>query len=163
MFHSPSVHTSRPSRAFTQSGFRDWKHSTGANGRQISHNNCHSAWQQFKASSKSGSVADQLGTLRAEQIKRNNHYMITISDVIRLCCRQKIGLRGHDESPKSSNRGNFLDLVARHDQVIDDKLRNGPKNAKYTSHMIQNQIISIMASQVRQIICTSVHKAGFFQ
>ena len=79
LFGSPSVCTSRPERAFTQVGFRDWKHATGAKGALMVHHNCLShkesviAWQQFKASSKSGSIADQLGTLRAEQIKRNNH------------------------------------------------------------------------------------------
>ena len=171
LFGSPSACTSRPERTFTQVGFRDWKHATGAKGALSIHHSCLShkesvvAWKQLKASSKSGSVADQLGTLRAEQIKRNNHYMTSISNVLLLCCKQEIALRGHDERPESSNRGNFLeimDLLSRHDQIIHDRLAHGPKNAKYTSPTIQNNIIAIMASQVRSSICSSVHKAGFY-
>ena len=60
-------------QTFTQIGFREWKHATGAKAALSIHHNCllHKesvvAWKQFKASSKSGSVADQLSTLRAEQ------------------------------------------------------------------------------------------------
>ena len=91
--------------------------------------------------------------------------MTSISNVLLLCCKQEIALRGHDERPESSNRGNFLeimDLLSRHDQIIHDRLAHGPKNAKYTSPTIQNNIIAIMASQVRSSICSSVHKAGFY-
>ena len=91
--------------------------------------------------------------------------MISVSDVLLLCCKQEIALRGHDERPESSNRGSFLDimdLLSSHDQIIHDRLENGPKNAKYTSPMIQNSIITIMASQVRRSICSSVRMAGFY-
>lgn len=41
-------------------------------------------------------------------------------------------------------------------------LFHGPRNAKYTSHMIQNNILGIMASLVRKQICLSVQKARFY-
>ena len=49
------------------------------------------------------------------------------------------------------SRGNFLEilnLVANHDPVIKDQLKNGSKNAKYTSPAIQNSLISVMAGTV---------------
>ena len=52
-----STGTSRPEKAFTTLGFRDWKHATGSTGMLISHNNCIShkqaiiAWEQFKSTS----------------------------------------------------------------------------------------------------------------
>ena len=33
---------------------------------------------------------------------------------------------------------------------------------KYTSHMIQNNIIAVMATLLRKRICSSVQEAGFF-
>ena len=49
-------------------------------------------------------------------------------EVLLLCSKQEIGFQGHDESAASLNKGNFL---AKHNKVIEDRL----KNAKYTSHM----------------------------
>jgi hypothetical protein len=83
---------------------------------------------------------------------------MTIADVLLLCSKQEIAFHGHDESSSSLSKGNFLEilnLVAKHDKVIEDKLLNGPRNAKYTYHTIQN-IVSIMANLVRRI-CDSVN------
>ena len=80
-----------------------------------------------------------------------------VTDVILTCCKQDIALRlrGHRENAQSSNRGNFLQilsLVSRYVSVVDDRLSNGPRNAQYTSHNIQNTIINIMGRLLRQKI-----------
>ena len=43
-----------------------------------------------------------------------------------------------------------------------EKLSYGPRNAQYTSPAIQNEIINVMATMVRQEICTGVQQAGYF-
>lgn len=91
--------------------------------------------------------------------------MISVCDILRFCCKQEIALRGHDESSESSNRGNFFELMSlltRYNPIAHDRLLNGPQNAKYTSPLIQNTIIGIMASQIRQSICSSIQKASVF-
>ena len=139
---SPSTSSSRPEKAFTIAGFRDWKHATGSKGVLSTHNNCFShkesmvAWEQFKSTATTGSVAEQLGSNRAEQIKKNRHYIKTVAEVLLLCSKQELALRGNNESSESLNKGNFkeiLTLVARHDPVVADRLFHGPKNAIYTS------------------------------
>ena len=139
LVHHASNHTSRPEQAFTIDGFRDWKHAMGSKGILTTHNNCLShkesmiTWQHFKLAKKTGSVADQLGTLRSEQIKKNNQYMISVCDVLRFCCKQEIALRGHDESSESSNRGNFLELMSlltRYNPIVHDRLLNGPNTLR---------------------------------
>ena len=75
------------------------------------------------------------------------------------------GLKGHRETSESSNRGNFLEileLVASHDELVKDKLKNGPRNAIYTSPNIQNCLINILGDMVRSVICDGVRDAGFF-
>ena len=142
LFGSTSVCTSRPEKAFTTSRFRDWKHATGSKGILLSHNNCIShkqavvAREQFKATSKTGSVAEQLGSHRAEQIKKNRHYIKTVAEVLLLYNRQEIFFHGHDESSESLNKGNFkeiLSLVAKHDPVVAEIFFHGPRNALYSS------------------------------
>ena len=123
------------------------------------------AWQQFIAAEKHQSVAEQLGISRAEQIKKNWHYIMSIIEVLLLCSKQEIAFRGHDESDISLNKGNFkeiLSLVASHDPVVEERLSHGPQNAKYTSPTIQNNILSIMATLVRRRICASIQKSGFY-
>jgi hypothetical protein len=49
---------------------------------------------------------------------------MTIADVLLLCSKQEIAFHGHDESSSSLSKGNFLEilnLVAKHDKVIEDK------------------------------------------
>lgn len=171
LFVSPSVGYNRPERSFTEVAFRDWKHATGAKGVLARHANCIThkqstiAWNQSLALEKHHSVAEQLGIARAEQIKKNRHYVMTIIEVLLLCSKQEIALRGHDESDTSLNKGNFreiLEVIARHDSVVKDRLNHGPRNAMYSSPTIQNNILSIMASLVRRKICASVEKSGYY-
>ena len=66
-FGSGSIGRGRPEKAFTRNGFRDWKHATGNKGvlhsnNSYSHTQSVVAWEQFKAMSSSGSVAEQLGS-----------------------------------------------------------------------------------------------------
>ncbi len=135
----------------------------------VSHNNSYShkqstiAWEQFKATSSSGTVSEQLGNNRAEMIKKNRHYFQAISDIILTCCQQDTALHGHRETADSMNRGNFLEilsLLSKNDPIVADRLCIVPQNALYTSHNIQNTIINIMGSIVRQRICTSVQRAA---
>ena len=162
---SVSASTSRPEKTFSKTGFRDWKHATGAKGiltSCLSHKEAVVAWEQFQSTQQRGSVAELLGNVRAEQIQRKKHYIKTIAEVLLLCSKQEIEIRGHRESIDSTNKGNFgeiLDLVAKHDSVVEQRLLHGPRNAIYTS---QNTILNIMAKIVRSKICSSVKQAGFY-
>ena len=106
-----------------------------------------------------------LGISRTEQVAQNWHYIRTLAEIILLCSHQEITLRGHREGEESRNRGNFLEilnLIAIHDPVINERLKNGPKNAKYTSPDIQNTLINVMGRMVQESICSSVCKAGTY-
>ena len=90
---------------------------------------------------------------------------MSIIEVLLLCSKQEIALRGHDECDTSLNKGNFREIlnhVASHDFVVEERLSHGPRNAKYTSPTIQNNILSIMSTLVRRRICASVKKSGFY-
>ena len=163
---------SKCEQSFTLVGFKDWKHATGKGGvlskhdSSCAHRKSVLSWNQYKINSKCKmSISDQLGISRAQQLTQNRHYIKTLAEIILLCSHQEIALRGHRESDNSMNRGNFLEilnLVAVHDPLINDRLKNGPRNAKYTSPDIQNTLINVMARTVRESICSSVRKAGAY-
>ena len=111
--------SSHPESAFTVNGFRNWKHATGASGILNKHANCHShkqavvAWKQYKLATQRGStVSECLGNARSEMIQKNRYYIKSLLEVLLLCSKQGISIRGHKESNNSMNRGNFLSLVA---------------------------------------------------
>ena len=82
-----------------------------------------------------------------------------------MCSHQEIALCGHREGEDSLNRENFLqilNLFAVHDPVINDRLKNGPKTAKYISPDIHNTLINVMGNTVQELICSSVRKAGAY-
>ena len=73
--------------------------------------------------------------------------------------------RGHDESLDSKNMGNFIELIkftsTFNDKVASVVLENSPRNAKYTSPTIQNEILHILASNVRNTIREEIGDAKF--
>ena len=74
-------------------------------------------------------------------------------------------IRGHHEFDESNNKGNVLELMAlisKHVLVVCDRLNDGPRNATFTSHSIQNEIIHIIAEKTRNIICDGAKHAGVF-
>ena len=125
-----------------------------------------SSWHDFKLNEEHGtSVANRLDSARREQIPLNRHYLQSVAEVILLCSRLEIALRGHDESDVSLNKGNFrqiLEVVAKHDPVIKQRLEQGPRNATYLSPKVQNMLLRIMGDILRKRISDSVQRAGFF-
>ena len=121
---------------------------------------------QFKLNTKhSSTIADRMESSRSEVIATNRHYLKTLIQVLLLCARQEIALRGHRESNDSANRGNFLEIlsvVACHDSIVQQKLTSGPRNALYTSADIQNTLLNIMGKMIRKEVCSKVRNSGVF-
>ncbi len=166
------VGSGRAEHTFTKEGFRDWKHATGKEGILQGHASCFAhiqatrSWHDYKQNQEHGtSVADRLGSARNEQIRLNRHYLQSVAEVILLCSRLEIALRGHDESNSSLNKGNFrelLEVVAKHDPIVKERLEQGPRNATYLSPEVQNLLLRIMGDMLRKRISNEVKQAGFF-
>ena len=160
--------------AFTRKGFQDWKHALGKVGMlpkhdaSSTHKEAVLSWYDFIKNAKQGtSVAHRIDSTRKHQIETNRYYLKTLAEIVLLCARQGIGLRGHreSESSNSSNKGNFLEilhLVSSHDEVVREKLRKGPKNSIYIAPAIQNTLLTIMGSMVRKSVCDGARDAEFF-
>lgn len=87
----------------------------------------------------------------------------TLAQVLLVCAKQNLALRGHREHNELKNRGNFreiLALVANHDPVVNEKVQDGPRNAVYTSPEIQKVLLEIMGNAVRDKICRAVREVS---
>ena len=157
---------------FTQVGFCDWKHATGKSGMLAKHDNSFahtqaiSAWINYKTNSKRGSlIEDRVDSQRRQQIQSNRHYLKTLAEILLLCGKQDIPLRGHREHDPLLNRGNFLEIlqtISLHDQIVKEKIETGPRNAIYTSPGIQNSLLKILGDMIRKSVCDGVKEAKMF-
>ncbi|XP_023764862.1 uncharacterized protein LOC111913375 [Lactuca sativa] len=99
------------------------------------------------------------------QILKNRLRLKASIDTVHWLTFQACALRGHDETPNSKNRGNFLQLLkllaSYNDEVANVTLENVPYNSKYTSGDIQKEILSIIANKVRKHIRSEVGDSYF--
>jgi hypothetical protein len=97
--------------------------------------------------------------------ERNRLWLRTTIAAVKWLTSQFCALRGHDETPESKNRGNFIELVKLlaefNPEIVNVVLENAPLNAKYTSPDIQKEILSIIAMKIRKHIRDEVGDAKF--
>ncbi len=110
-----------------------------------------------------------------KRMEDNQKVVEALLKVIILCGRQGLALRGHrddhidwsedQEDHDAQNRGNFIELVrfrAETDGVLHAHLQYAPRNARYTSKTIQNQLIDVVGKRIRSDILSEVKAAKFF-
>ncbi|KAL7591212.1 hypothetical protein Lser_V15G31691 [Lactuca serriola] len=156
--------------AFTVKGFDNWKKvNDGKNCAFLKHIGCS---QHRNAVTFAENLMNQATHIENIIVKQNeaqilkNRLRLKASiDTVRWLTFQACALRGHDESPNSKNRGNFLQLLnllaSYNDEVANVILENAPYNSKYTSGDIQKEILSIIANKVRKHIRSEVGDSYF--
>ena len=162
-------------KAFTRTGFRDWKHATGKHGiltchdsKCATHKGSVVAWKQFKLTiANDASIGVHLDRQGKKIIEDNRQYVKALLESLLFCAQQGIALRGHRESMEdsSTNPGNFRSLVSlmsRHNDVLRRRLDEGPRNASWLGHHIQNELIQIMADMVLSSITAEVKDSCYF-
>ena len=97
----------------------------------------------------------------------NSKLLPVIVGRVLTCARQKLAFQGHKQAkidfsyPPTNNEGTFiamLRLLAKVDSDFERHLISGPRNAKYVSKTIQNEIMCITANQIRNVYkkCLSI-------
>lgn len=97
----------------------------------------------------------------------NQKVLESLIKIILLCGKQGLALRGHREDKISwmeddeahSNEGNFVELVrfrAETDPVLAQHLAKSPRNARYTSKTIQNELVEVIGECIRNDILADV-------
>ena len=132
-------------------------------------------WEEFlRMQENNTSVAQMLNVNYAKHIQENHHYLTAILKSVLLYCRQGIAFREHREDLANTklNHGDVLAisrLVSEYDKIVSSRLLDldsmGSKNlsnAKYTSHSIQNELISTAADIILESISAEVWTAKYF-
>ena len=153
---------------FTTRGCNKWKkigEKLKRHAESDAHKESMAKWMAYKQTKSSPTVADQLISQRASTVAANRMYISTLSQVAVLCARQGIALRGHDESSTSSNKGNYveiLELLASVMPELERQFRSLPNNAKYTSKVVQNDLLKAAGDVVIKQITDEIKDAEGF-
>ena len=94
----------------------------------------------------------------------NTKNLKIIIKLVLFCARQGIAFRGHDETNESSNKGNFIELIELVSSFIQSlfDFTSRDKTATYISKTIQNEIIDLLAKEVRVTISLEIKSNIFF-
>ena len=102
----------RSNPSFIVQGNRNWKECPNSIRKHASsdfHKTSYVHWIQGQHMQTTGdSVAQQLSRQYRKDVEENRKKLLK---VVRLFCKQNTPFRGHDESHRSSNRGNYLEIL----------------------------------------------------
>ena len=108
-----------------------------------------------------------------KQMEANKKVISSLLEIVLLCGKQGIAFCGHrddcfnweDTEYKHSNPGNFIELVcfgAETDNILSEHLKNSPRNARYTSKTIQNELIEVVGKYICNEIIAEVKKSQYY-
>ena len=120
--------------------------------------------------------SQSVGTISDSQAQRvmdsNKNVVESMFKVALLYGKQGLAMRGHrddrvqwEDEGEGSNEGNFIQLVrfrAETDKVLADHLSKAPRNARYTSKTIQNELLRVLGDKIRNDILEEVKCAKFY-
>ncbi|KAI2645227.1 Zinc finger MYM-type protein 1 [Labeo rohita] len=160
-----NVGTSRVD-AFVNAGYRNWKNANetdrGFHKHQTSkeHLSSYAMWKERERRVSSGKEISTL--LNADQLQKNRYYVSSIIDVIGFLVENQLPLRGKLDAFDNMSEGgsglflSLLDYTIKKDPLLADAVKTLPRNATYTCHDIQNEIISLLSEVVTEAIVKEV-------
>lgn len=124
------------------------------------------AWvdDMLKSSEASNSLPETFERVSDGIKAKNFRYFLMIFQIIIHLAIGGVAFRGHNEKKENVNRGNFLNTVKFLRDVnheFDERCKNAPENATYTSATVQNEMIETVASAVASEIVKDVGNAAF--
>ncbi|XP_052788478.1 52 kDa repressor of the inhibitor of the protein kinase-like [Mya arenaria] len=109
---------------------------------------------------KSESINKKLSDSARTTVENNRHVLHKIIEIIVLCAKQNIPLRGHTE--ETSNFYAILTAFAQNDEILSEHIASAQYNAKYTSPDIQNELNDSCAEQVKERILSDCRNCPYF-
>ena len=117
-------------------------------------------------------ILSKLQESHKQDVKENRDYLKVIIECLMFTAQQNIAQRGHDEqrdglsNSSDVNRGNFLELIhlrCKDIAWLKDKLDSQlQKHAQWTSPVIQNELLQIIADLIRERITNDVRASGWY-
>ena len=138
-------------KAFISAGYKNWS-DAATSGRGFDKHNRSDAHREahqrlFTILKTCEDIGEQISQAHAEEKSVNRHALLEILSNVRFLARQALPLRGDGDGTDSNF--NQLYLLREDNHPILKKWRTEKKTDKYVHNTIQNEMMKIMALQVR--------------
>ena len=158
-------------QAFVSVGYTNWKAALESGSGLLQHATAKvhldamQSWVEHASRTLSDNTVGQ--QLNAEQLVRNRYYIKRIAEVVQFLAVNELGFRGDsiatndeledavsDDQNENGMFGHLFEFTMKNDSHLRTVANAMPKNAKYTSPEIQNEVIQLLASMVKEKIVT---------
>lgn len=156
----------------SKEGFNDWKHlSDRLKSHEISPDHLHAIekWiETLKRLKLLSGIDKHLQRQIHDEKLRWTSILHRLIEIILFLSGRNLSFRGSSDKFNTLNNGNFLGLVellSKFDSVMMEHLRrviNQETHVHYCSKMIQNELISLLAGEVRNKILSLLKEAKYF-
>ena len=129
------------------------------------------SFRKIYINKKSVPVNVQMNEKDRTQIEENREKLRIILRAVLFCAKQNVALRAHRDDSKhyqldGNNPGNFQELLhlicVTGNSLLENHLKNAPRNATYRSKTVQNELIQLSAQQLQKSIIKSVIDAKIY-
>lgn len=159
-------------KTWTHAGYKDINHlqqGIKSHSESRTHKQSSLAFKTFGVKPGSDVMSQLNDQYRINQSKKNNEVdrirrvVSKIIDTIIFCGAHELGLRGHDESEDSLNKGIFIDMLTMKAETDPELKEHLAKSnvTKYTSKDSQNELLDCIFSVYSEFILEEVRSAPF--
>lgn len=156
----------------TESGYSDWKHMSellSEHETSPHHMRAYQSWRECNQRLRLGKTIDSENQrIIQSETERWREVFKRLVFVIEYLGSQNLAFRGKSDLLFQRNNGNFLKLlefIGKFDVVIADHLRRITSKESYVHYLgknIQNEIIVILGSKIKQVILNEVSKSFYY-
>ncbi|XP_042396901.1 zinc finger MYM-type protein 1-like [Zingiber officinale] len=149
-------------------GYCDWGHLSSRlkeHETSIEHINYYVSWSELRIRLMKGTTIDH--AIQDQIKKAKEHWrkvLHRLISLVKFLAKQNIAFRGSNEKLYDDNNGNFMvvvEMIAEWDSVMREHIERNTHH-HYLSHKIQNELICLLASQIKSSILEIIKKAKFF-
>lgn len=152
--------------AFASVGYRNWKHAMakdrGFHKHDTSkdHMSCYAMWKEREMCRNMGNKVSTL--VNADQLRKNRYYVSSLIDVVGFLVENQLPLRGKIDAFGDMSEGGsglFLSMLyytIQKDPELASVVKTIPRNATYTCHDMQNELIRTLSNVVTEAIVEEV-------
>ncbi|XP_020888411.1 zinc finger MYM-type protein 1-like [Arabidopsis lyrata subsp. lyrata] len=154
------------------SGYDDWRNaSQRLKKHETAHHHivCMTQWMELEVRLQKNKTIDKH---MQEAIKKEKKHwrdvMLRIIGVVKTLAERNLAFRGGNEKVNDPNCGNFLAfirMIGGFDSVMKEHIRrinNGEIYHHFLSHKIQNELIELLANEVKLMILKKIQDAKYF-
>ncbi|KAI8527135.1 hypothetical protein RHMOL_Rhmol12G0052200 [Rhododendron molle] len=153
-------------------GFQDWKNigdRLKSHETNWEHLTCMNKWIELERRFQKNQTIDK--SVQERVIKEREHWrgvLLREIALVEALAQNNLPFRGENEKIYQRNNGNFLcfiQMMGKFDLVMQEHLRRiekGEIHNHYLSHKIQNELIQMLAAEVKSKIVTTIKAAKYY-